>query len=346
MPLALALVASVLLHAAALVGPGWMLPGTHEPDSATTIEAVLAPPPRRTEPAAAVKPAAKPSPGKPKAADPAPLPTPVEAPLAGPLPAPVALPAAPPPEPPAVAAEPVPSPRDTVSGSAGDITLEPAARVPVNTALPGRGRLRYVITRGEGGFVIGQAIHSWEHDGFRYKLKSLTETTGLAAVFRPAQVFQSSEGDITEEGLRPREFRHERGGGSVDTASFDWLFRFVAYAGRRDRIVGGTQDMLSMYYQVVLLSPKSGIVEMPIATGRKLETYRLEVLGEETLTLPAGERRALRIRTRSGNDMIELWLRTDDGAAARGLPLKIRFTDRKGEIFDQLADEADTRETQ
>ena len=94
-----------------------------------------------------------------------------------------------------------------------------------------------------------------------------------------------------------------------------------------------------MYYQLVLLSPLQGQVEMPIATGRKLETYRFEVLGEETLTLPSGERRGLHVRTRSGSDTIELWLRTGEAAAARGLPLKIRFIDRKGEIFDQIADE-------
>jgi len=331
MPLALALAASVLLHAAALVGSGWMLPGTHEPELPPTIEAVLAPPPVRAEPAAA-KPAAKPSPSRPKAANPVPALPPVETPLVTPEPAPAPAPAVmPEPEPPPVAAAPAP-------------TLEPAAPAPANTALPGRGRLRYVITRGEGGFVIGHAIHSWEHDGFRYTLKSLTETTGLAAVFRPAQVFQSSQGQVTDEGLRPREFRHERAG-NIDTANFDWLNRFVAYAGRRDAIVGGTQDMLSMYYQIVLLAPKSGVLEMPIATGRKLETYRLEVIGEENLVLRGVERRVLRIRTRSGNDMIELWLRIDEGAAARGLPLKIRFTDRKGEVFDQIADDLDSADS-
>jgi hypothetical protein len=81
---------------------------------------------------------------------------------------------------------------------------------------------------------------------------------------------------------------------------------------------------------------------MPIATGRKLENYRFEVLGEEAVALPSGERRAMRLRTRSGNDTIELWIAAD----MRGLPLKIRFTDRKGEIFDQLAQDIDPRETQ
>lgn len=331
MPFALALVASALLHAAALVGPGWMLPGTHDSDPPPVIEAVLAKPPAPAEAAPVAKPAPRVPVSKPRPSGAVPVTVPVEAP-----PAPPAAPTtsavattvpAPPPEPPPAAAAPV-----------------PAALVPVKTALPAKGRLRYVITRGEGGFVIGQSVHDWEHDGFRYTLKSLTETTGLAAIFKPAQVLQSSQGEVTPEGLKPFAFRHERTGG-VDAATFDWQRRVVAYGGREESIVAGTQDMLSMYYQVVLLAPKSGVLEMPIATGRKLEIFRLEVLGEETLAAPGAERRALRIRTRSGNDMIELWLRVGEGADARGLPLKIRFTDRKGEIFDQIADDLDSAET-
>ncbi|MDA8254761.1 MAG: DUF3108 domain-containing protein [Betaproteobacteria bacterium] len=344
MPFAFALVASALLHAAALLGPGWVLPGTHEPEPTTTIEAVLAPPPAPAPaPAPVAKAAPKPPPVRPRpqpaaqpvvtAAAPAEIAAAPAAAEAPPAAAPVAAPPA--------AVAPAPSARDTVSGSAGDITPEPPAPQPANTALPGKGSTRYVITRGEGGFIIGRAVHSWTHDGFTYRLKSLTETTGLAAAFKPVQVLQSSEGEITAEGLRPREFRHERAG-SIDTANFDWTRRVVRYAAREDGIVAGTQDMLSMYYQLVLLAPQSGVVEMPVATGRKLEIFRLEVLGEEVLTLPGGERRALHVRTRTSNDTIELWLRTGADAASRGLPLKIRFIDRRGDIYDQIADDLDS----
>lgn len=324
MPIAFALVASALLHAAALLGPGWVLPGTHEPEPTTTIEAVLAPLPAPA-PAPVAKAAPKPPPRPRPNAQPVVV---TEAPAAVAQAFAEAPPATPPVETPPVAVAPAP-------------TVAPPAPQPANTALPGRGRMRYVITRGEGGFVIGQAVHSWDHDGFTYRLKSMTETTGLAAVFKPVQVFQSSQGEVTADGLRPREFRHERAG-SIDTANFDWLRRVVRYAAREDSIVAGTQDMLSMYYQLVLLAPQSGVVEMPIATGRKLEIFRLEVLGEVTLTLPGGERRALHVRTRSSNDTIELWLRTGADAASRGLPLKIRFIDRRGDIFDQVADDLDS----
>ena len=329
MPVVLALVASTLIHAAALMGPGWTLPGLGEGDAAPAIEAVLARPAAHMEEAPAARPAPKPRVDKPRpqrvaaassvaagesavtSAAPAPGTSPVEAPPVVAPPAPEVVPAAP--APPPVAA----------------------------VALPAKGRVRYVITRGEGGFVVGQSVHTWEHDGHTYKLQSVTETTGLAALFKPARVVQSSEGEVTAEGLKPREFRHERVSG-LDTASFDWTRRVVAYAGREEAIAAGTQDMLSIYYQLVLLAPNGGALDIPIATGRKLESYRIETVGEDILVLPAGERRAMRSRIRSGNDTIDLWIAPE----MRALPLKIRFTDRKGEIFDQIAADIDIRESQ
>ena len=199
--------------------------------------------------------------------------------------------------------------------------------------LPRKGSVRYALAHGADGYVIGRVAHTWEHDGRSYRLQSVTETTGLAALLKPARVVQTSQGDVTAAGLRPREFRHERVKG-LDTASFDWVRRIVRYAGQEDKLVIGTQDMLSMYYQLVLLGVKTGGLEMPIATGRKLEVHHFEVLGEETLTLPLGTRRAMHLKTRSsGGDMIEVWIAPEE----RGLPVKIRFTDRKGEVFDQLA---------
>jgi hypothetical protein len=330
MPLIFALVASLGLHAAALLGPGWGLPLSHEPDlPVTKIDAVIAPAVPRNEalPAktAQTAPVAKP---RIVAANP------VAATENAPAPPPeLAAAPAPPPEP-APAPAPAPAP-----------VVEATKPQPARTALPGRGRARFTVTRGEGGFAIGQATYTWEHDGFRYRLKNLIETTGLAAVFRPVQSLASSEGEVTEDGLRPTLFRQERVGG-VDVANFDWLGRFVTYAGRRESIVNGTQDLLSLYFQLVLLAPTQGVVEMPIATGRKLETYRFEVLGETLLPLPGGERRTIHLRALGGGDTIEIWMASGEGATARGMPLKIRFIDRKGELFDQIAVEAGTEEKQ
>ncbi len=198
--------------------------------------------------------------------------------------------------------------------------------------------MRYAISRGNGGFMIGQSIYTWEHDGLTYKMQSITETTGLVALFKKVRVVQSSEGDIAADGLRPHEFRHERATG-IDTASFDWTRRVVTYAGREDPINDDTQDMLSMYCQLVQLVPEGGSsLEMLIATGRKLEKYRFELIGEDVVSLADQQHRAIHLKTRSGNDTIEVWIAPD----IHGLPIKIRFIDRNGEIFDQQAQEIET----
>lgn len=210
--------------------------------------------------------------------------------------------------------------------------VAPPAPNRVRIALPDKGRVRYVISRGTNGFVIGQAIYTWQHDGLAYTMQSVTETTGLIALFKKVRVVQTSQGEITAAGIRPHEFRHERANG-VDTASFDWVRRIVSYDGRESAIADDTQDMLSMYCQLVLLVPGGGNLEMPIATGRKLENYRFERIGEEFVQLGERQYPAIHLQTRNGKDTIEAWIAPE----IDGLPVKIRFIDRNGEIFDQLA---------
>jgi len=327
MPFALALIASALLHVAALVGPNWSLPGLDEADNAPTLDAVLV----KTPPAVTALPSPTPPPPAKKPVREKPRTVPVASTNAV-SPAPTFVPEAP-----VVVAEAAAAPTPEITPVAAPVVTPAPVVKPALIALPAKGRVRYAITRGEGGFVVGQAVHTWEQDGFAYTLRSVTETTGIAALFKPARVVQESRGEVTAAGLVPTEFRHERVGG-LDTASFDWARQLVRYAGREDPVSSGTQDMLSMYYQAVMLLPQqgaSGRLEMAIATGRKLDRYRFDVLGEVTLTTSLGEKRATHLRTKSGSDTIELWIAAD----VPGLPLKIRFIDRKGEIFDQLAEE-------
>lgn len=228
------------------------------------------------------------------------------------------------------------------SAAAPKLKTQAAPAVSPAPTLPRKGKVRFSLARGVDGLVLGQVVYSWEHDGQAYKLQSVTETTGLAALLKPMRVVQSSQGEVTETGLRPREFRHERVKG-LDTASFDWKRRVVSYEGREEKIVAGTQDMLSLYWQLVLLGVKRGPLELPIATGHKLENYRFEIVGEESVPLPAGKRNAVRMKSRSsGDDTIEVWIVPE----LSGLPARIRFTDRKGEVFDQLVQEIAIQETQ
>ncbi|MDO9273610.1 MAG: DUF3108 domain-containing protein [Rugosibacter sp.] len=360
MPVALALVASAFLHIAALLGPAWELPTLSPENPAPRLEAVLmpaapnnpgvtlrphvaaspaiahAPKPQRTsprprvatappeaattEPNLSTEPVAAVSPARPEGLSPS-----LESTLGVPT---FDEPASA--EPPIIESTPTP----------------PAVSPPaVPFSLPKKGRMRFIVTRGENGMIIGQSINTWVHDGIHYTFTNITETTGLAALFKPARIVQKSQGEITPLGLRPVFFSNDNERkGKKDTANFDWAGRLITYADRTEPIVDGTQDMLSMYYQLALqaaMDQPMTAIDLFIATGRKLERYHFELIGEETLTYQGHTHATQHLRTKNGDDIIDLWI----SKTVHGLPLKIRFTDRKGGIFDQIADDASTETT-
>lgn len=316
MPLAFALAISAVLHAAAITMPGWELPGIAEPEP-LLLEARLAPPPV----AVAAPTMARPRP--PKAA-------PVRKAVAA-----------------AAVASPSPS-ADVAGPPAGTETLPPPSGPPVEqaTAEPAApaapppppwsraGRVHYVVTYGDGGFVIGETVHDWQVDGGRYSIRSVATPRGLAAL-RGKTRSQSSEGEITDNGLRPGEFRDQREGRATETATFDWTQARVTFSGGRGdaRLDEGTQDMISVFYQLAWQAPRQD-VEMAVATAGRLGRWKFEWVGEEDIDAAGTRLATLHLRTRADGDVTEVWL----APAYGGLPVKIRHVDRKGDAFEQTAD--------
>jgi hypothetical protein len=310
-----ALALSLLIHFAVVGGPGWRLPLMNdEPDMSAALQAQIV---RPRPPAAAPAP---PPPAQPQARKPLPAPEREAA---------AAAPAAALPEPPA--AEPAPAAQ----------AVAPQAAVPAEIALPRQGRIRFIVTRGEGeqGMQIGQSVHAWRHDGAAYSLQTVTETTGLVALFRPVKIVQSSEGAIDAGGLVPREFRVERNGQLAEAARLDResMRVVLSEAGqvrRETALAEGAQDLLSQFYQIGLMG-RPARVEMMIATGKNYARYVFELAGEGRQATRFGELRTLHYRTPAvaGEQATEFWLAPEHG----NLPLRIRHIDRKGDIFEQTA---------
>jgi hypothetical protein len=342
-PFWLALAASLLLHLAVLIAPGWERSEAADEREAAPLAATLAVP-IRTAPApqaARTAPPRKPRPRPPAAPPPAP-----DMPVAS-VPGEAAQSAAAPaPAEPAVA-EPEPSvAASTTAESPGAVPPAPTI-FPYAEVWPQRGRIVFQVTRGEGGFIVGRSEHRWEHDGKSYTLRALTETTGLAALFRPAQVVQESRGAFVAAGLQPQEFRNERSGKPVDSVRFDAAERRVYFgAGQGAAFGDAAQDMLSLFYQAGALALDVERHALKVATGRKLADYVVTVGAATTLDTPLGPRgvRHLKIAPARGgelDDTTEIWL-----DAALRLPLKIRYRDRKGEVFDQVVLEIQTERSQ
>lgn len=326
MPLAIAFVVSAVLHAAAITMPGWDLPGLSDPEP-PPIEARLTVPPK-APPAPPATEKARP-PARPAAPRKAPPPA-MAAAADAPVPAPRETDTGPqevvagPQETVAAPQEPAPAPAAVAS--------PPAA--PPSPPWPARGRLRYVVTYGEGGFIIGENIHEWSVDGDRYTIRWTAEPRGLAAL-RGRTRTQASAGEVTATGLRPQEFRDQREGRESETAAFDWSASRVVFSGGRGEggLAPGAQDQVSVFYQLAWLAPRQDI-DLPVATASRIGRSTFEWLGEEEIDINGARLGSLHLRTRSGGDTTEVWLVPSHG----GLPLKIRYIDRKGDVFDQVAD--------
>lgn len=314
-----ALVFSLLVHALVVSSPGWRLPFLDAPESESLLEARLVPKraaPPDSVPAPATAPLVPKAPPRPPRPEPAPV---QESPPAAAAPvteAPVAEPPAPP--------QPVIS-----------------APAPVEIPGPRQGRIRFAVTRGGGeqGMQLGQSTHTWQHDGLVYKLQTVTETTGLVALFRTVSIVQSSEGRLGAEGLVPEAFGVVRNGKVAEGVRFDWAGGKVALtSGGRPRREAAlslpAQDLISQIYQIGLIGTAAR-VDLTIATGKNVGRYAYEAVGDETIITPFGELRTWHVRTPAmpGEQAMELWLAQD----YRNLPVRIRFIDRKGEMFEQNA---------
>lgn len=214
--------------------------------------------------------------------------------------------------------------------AAGEAPRTVSAASPLAT-LPAQARGVYAVLRGDDGFQIGRITFEWRREGTHYEASSLTETSGVVAMFSKARVVQTSRGEITAAGLRPQSFRHEKPKGT-ESATLDWAQRTVSYRDRVEPLASGTQDPVSMYFQIALHLADRGALAMPIATGTKVETYSFPAPSAESLATAQGAVPTLRYQTRNGDDDIEIWYATSGGL----LPLRIRIGNRKkGEVYDQ-----------
>lgn len=325
MPIAivLALAASLGIHAAALFGTDVELFGGATEEH-VTLHAELQPPPDTAAKPPAdskqeLKPAAKP---RPKA-----------------KPAPLAR-ARPSPNAPAAVAEPA---EPEVAAPADEPKADAASRPPepVKPLLPAHGVIRFMIFKGTDGFQIGRAEHRWEftEDG-RYRLYGVTETSGLVALFKTVRFENESRGRLVAGGLQPEHYLSRKNGKDAnENADFDWSSPQVLLSrdGQVRSILPGTQDILSLNYHLAYIrQPESGAT-LGVVTGKKYERYALDSLGEEDIDTPAGRFRTLHLRAMT-DSVTEIWLALDH----HRLPVKIRFTDKKGDVFEQIATELGT----
>lgn len=341
-----ALAVSVLLH---LLLAGGLRSFDHErlPDERATIRAALIAPPAPPPPTAAPVPS--------PVAEVAPAPA--QAPKRPPRPRspksePVALPEPEPEAPPQAAPSDDPVTAEAESTDAmGDRELldraiaegalperDETASLTPQRALVSEAKLEFDVFRGE--LAIGETRYHWVHDGRDYRMDQVTETTGLAGLLKPLRVEQRSTGEVTTDGLKPLRYasRATQGKATEEEVVFDWDGnRVMLRAGTKQSdhaLTAGAQDMLSLWLEIIWRAQVGGDFDFTLATGKRY-TPRWFVpdpaLGSLDTAVGRQLVRRLQARAQPGDNQIEVWLAPN----LRWLPVLIRFTDRKGDVYDQ-----------
>lgn len=233
-------------------------------------------------------------------------------------------------------AQQMPPPPTQIAKVNPSVLEQPAPRPtamldPNALPLPAVGEAQYKLRM---GLVSGELIVSWNFADGHYSLNSVAQGTGIFAI--AGKYVQASEGDITSGGLRPIAFSVERRG-RKDSAKFNWPESSVQFNGksgeRTEAVIAGTQDMLSLLFQLAFTPPLGEDLTVIVTNGRKLQRYAFERAGEESIALEGGTFRTLKIlKRRSGDeDGMEVWLALEH----HYLPVKIRVTDKKGSVVEQ-----------
>ncbi|MEO5701269.1 MAG: DUF3108 domain-containing protein [Casimicrobiaceae bacterium] len=289
----LALLLSVAVHFAATLWPEPQPEAPETPPLQATLKELPPPPPKATV-ATPPKPRAS---ARARTRRPAPPFVPV---LPGPLPANLAT---------------------SSEGEGSDSLLTPAPMLPSGPiaaaaepllappalelkTLPPRVDLVYRVFWGTQGFFIGDATYRFEHSGDRYRIATVGEARGLAALILRGQGKLESEGSITVDGLQPEAFALVRGKGRKrEVARFDWDARTVTLEGdKSEPLTMQTFDPLAFLWQFYFLPPTADRETFAIATTKRLYQYTFTREGTES------------IETRSGSVETQRWhRRSDDG---------------------------------
>jgi hypothetical protein len=190
------------------------------------------------------------------------------------------------------------------------------------------------------GSAQGRAKITYEVvEGSLYSLSFLVEPKGFFTLF-VSNLLQTSKGQLTSSGLQPNSYSYQYGDNAdkTRTANFDWqskkLNLITSKITKTEELPDGTQDLLSFMYQFMYVAPLQKM-QIPIATGKKLDIYDYSFEGEEVIKLPIGETKTIHI-LHSGSDIEEktdLWLALD----YQHLPVKIRKIEKNGRLYEFVA---------
>ena len=193
------------------------------------------------------------------------------------------------------------------------------------------------------GIVAAELTEVLEHDGKNFSLSSEGRGKGIGALLYQGAAKRSCRGEITAAGLRPLEYREQRGDKPAAVARFDWVKQTLTQErdgkSETSKMMPPLQDRLSFLYNFGFQrSPelKPGMeIKINLTDGKGLTRFQYNVAGREVLKTPAGDLETVRlVKQRDGKDdkATEIWF-----ASGRDyLPVRVLVIEKDGVRIDQV----------
>lgn len=209
---------------------------------------------------------------------------------------------------------------------------------PLYFGTPRQITLTYQVVR--NGKPFASVVENYQQTGEQYKLESITEGLGLAALF--GKRILRSEGLLNQDGLQPKHFEQHQGDNEKKSvyADFDWSANQLSMKNKgnvtTEPLLKATQDLLSFSYQWMFAPPQTDEINLPVTTGKKIRVYSYKVAERDvSLSLEAGQFKTLHLVNAGpdgkGNEK-EFWLAVDYFY----LPVKVIQRDENGNVIEQM----------
>jgi hypothetical protein len=202
----------------------------------------------------------------------------------------------------------------------------------------------YDVRRSLDGSPVGAARTMYFlGENNQYSIKNEVEAKGFVSLFYWNKLVQTSEGIVTPEGLKPKNYHYQFGSKIDNYAIFDWESKKIitTISGKTSEfdMLEGSQDMLSFMYQFMFEPPLTKM-KIFITNGKNYKPYDYSYIGEEIIETEMDKILTMHIAKFNYNneERIDLWLAKD----YRYLPVKIRKTEKDGSILDQTAKKIET----
>ena len=206
---------------------------------------------------------------------------------------------------------------------------------------PHRVSLQYELSY--NGIVAATLTEVLQHDGKQFSLVSEGRGQGIGALLYRGAARRSCSGEITRSGLRPIEYRDQRGDKPAAVARFDWVGKRLTqeHDGKPEvtELSRGMQDRLSFLYDFAFqASPEFAAgreIKAVLTDGKGLTRFQYRVAGTEILDTPAGKLDTVRLvkqRDNQDDKATELWFARE----RHFLPVRILVVEKDGTRIDQM----------